>query len=603
MNQLPHFLLRILVAVVLVTTLPMTSSKARASSETVLLQGSQADAYVKRAEKKLKAKNYAGALKDFQRADKLKPSKRTKSYIKKLTDLMKKRASQANSYLKRGQKKAQAKDYAGALKDFQRADRLNPSQKTKSTIKKLTAFIKKRSTASKKTTVATEKRAKPKTSTVVDVTTTPVKPKSIYEVSDNIFKMTHELDGLILQMRKAQLTLKPVERRPAKDVNRDQLQRAESKVFLEPENLYAQRELALEYEHNGMYSKAKSIYLRMIASDPSNADYHYYLGSLYSKMSQHQNARFAYEEALEIKPDHAATINALSLYSDGSAGSDMATDLIRKASNREPEGSAKLLNEVKEHIKSSSYENAITLSQEARNRFPDNPVFPYLEGQSYQAVGDLENAKKSYKLSMTLDKTNPSSVTALADLYFDQGNYIYAAISYENALPMNPMDVSLRYRNGLSYFKAYEWAKAASTWEDLLHYAPNHPEVRKLLPQVYYILSLEYNRNGFSDLGRRSFANALSVNPRSGEWLGHALMTAGEYYREYGLHRNALNAYQDAIELDPYDANNYNGLGVTYWYMGEKEMAVAAWEKSLNLQPEDNSARGWLLLANRKFGS
>jgi hypothetical protein len=33
--------------------------------------------------------------------------------------------------------------------------------------------------------------------------------------------------------------------------------------------------------------------------------------------------------------------------------------------------------------------------------------------------------------------------------------------------------------------------------------------------------------------------------------------------------------------------------------MGEKEMAAAAWQKSLLIQPDENSAQGWLIIANR----
>ncbi|HIC74228.1 MAG TPA: tetratricopeptide repeat protein, partial [Candidatus Marinimicrobia bacterium] len=97
----------------------------------------------------------------------------------------------------------------------------------------------------------------------------------------------------------------------------------------------------------------------------------------------------------------------------------------------------------------------------------------------------------------------------------------------------------------------------------------------------------------------QAFANAISVNPASSEWLGDALNTAGEYYRDNGMYRESLRAYQDAMELSPQKVNYYNGLGATYWYMGEKEMAVAAWEKSLSLKSDDNAARGWLLLADR----
>ncbi|MFQ6674160.1 MAG: tetratricopeptide repeat protein [Fidelibacterota bacterium] len=518
-----------------------------------------------------------------KRQTRKKPKTQGKSVSKKPSS--KKKGSRKKRKASRPRKQSPTK----GKKRLSRKKKRRPSSKKASARKKPSRQRAKRAPAGRRA------EAKPRTISP--------KPKSIYEVSDNIYQMTHELDAMVRQMRKAQTALRPVERQGAPETVVDRIERAERKLSEQPDNRYAQRELGLKYERRGMFAKAKDIYLRMIASDPTNPDYHYFLGSLYSRMGQPRKAKFSYEEALEIDPNHAATINELSHYSDRSQGGEMASELMEKAASKEPEGQARRLKDVRENLRSGSYEKAITLSQEGRNLYPDNPVFPYLAGQAYEALGDLEEAKKSYKLSMTMDRSDPSAGKTLGDLYFNQGNYLYAAITYESALDRSPRDVDLRFRQGLGYFKAFEWGKAASAWEDLLRYAPNHPEVRQLLPQVYYILSLEYKRNGFTDLSRRAFSNALSVNPRTGDWLKGALKTSGGYYREHGLNREALGAYQDAIDLDPTDAEDYNGLGITYWYMDEKEMAVAAWEKSISLKPEDNSARGWLLLANRKSGS
>ena len=111
----------------------------------------------------------------------------------------------------------------------------------------------------------------------------------------------------------------------------------------------------------------------------------------------------------------------------------------------------------------------------------------------------------------------------------------------------------MRNKIGLSYYRAFEWGKAASIWEELLRHSPNHVEVRMLLPEVYYIMSLEYERTGFTDLSRRSFANALSVNPNSPSWLANALKTAGEFYRENGMYKLSLIAYQDSMYIIPSD--------------------------------------------------
>lgn len=490
---------------------------------------------------------------------------------------------------KKGQPQKKSQKSKGKKKKSSKKKRPKGKKKSKKSTKKKPS---KKKPSKKKSTKKSKKKS-------VEKKTAPVKQRSVYQVSDDIFQLTHDLDVSMRRMDKALHSLKPTLPEKTKLPAGERLQRVEKRAAEQPESILAQRELSLEYERKGLYSKSKDIYLRLIGSNPSVADYHYFLGSLYSKMGQHHKARFAYEEALEIEPNHIGTINALALYSGEPQGDKMAQDLFSKAAAVEPDGPASLLNLVRESLERSSYEEALSLANNGVSRYPDNHIFPYLEGQAYENLGEFEQAKKSYKTSLSMDRNDPTAGVALGNLYYNQGNFLYAAVTYDNVLPVVPQDTKLRFKQGLSYFKAFEWSKTAAAWEDLLIYAPNHPEVRLLLPQVYYIMSNEYNRSGYTDLGRQAFANALAVNPNTHDWLSKALRTSGEYYRENGLYREALRSYQDAIDIDPGDPEHYNGLGITYWHMGEKEMAAAAWQKSLLIQPDENSAQGWLIIANR----
>ena len=177
--------------------------------------------------------------------------------------------------------------------------------------------------------------------------------------------------------------------------------------------------------------------------------------------------------------------------------------------------------------------------------------------------------------------------------------YVYAALSYSDVVYVNPEDQDARYMQGLSYFNAKEWGRAAAAWEDLLVYAPNNALVRNLLPQTYYVLAVENNRLGNPALGRRSFQNALSVNTNSHEWLPGAMATLGKYYREKRMYKESLSAYQEVLELRPNDANGYLGMGVTYWKMNEKQLAKASWQRTLEIDPENNEAKSWLVLSAR----
>jgi cytochrome c-type biogenesis protein CcmH/NrfG len=80
------------------------------------------------------------------------------------------------------------------------------------------------------------------------------------------------------------------------------------------------------------------------------------------------------------------------------------------------------------------------------------------------------------------------------------------------------------------------------------------------------------------------------------------MRTLGDYYRDRGMFRESLAAYQEAIELKPFDSETYLGLGITYWKMNESGFAKAAWQRSMELDPTSNDARGWLLLAGKISG-
>ena len=78
------------------------------------------------------------------------------------------------------------------------------------------------------------------------------------------------------------------------------------------------------------------------------------------------------------------------------------------------------------------------------------------------------------------------------------------------------------------------------------------------------------------------------------------MSTLGGYYREKRMYRESLAAYQEVIELAPSDAEAYLGIGLTYWNMDEKDLAISSWQKSLLIKPENHESQGWLILSKQE---
>ena len=599
---------RIILAIAVAGILPVQNNASVLVAQSKKQKAAQASKYAKRGNTKAKKKDYKGALSDYKKAYQLAPSANYKKKVQQLTSLAKKSSNssstkkkpskkqmaQASAYSKRGNSKAKQKDYAGALKDFQRAYNLNPSSSNKKKIQQLTSILNKqgRNVASTPT--------KAKMPPVSDIPTiSPVKyANDIYNIAE----------AFELSSRNLARATNVLESTNAKKVERVEMRRAPSTADLEqaarvePNDFRKQVDLARHYEAGGRFEDAKEIYLKLAAQHPFNADAHFHLGSFYARFSQLTKARHAFDEAMDVQPNHRATIEAMATLFGSVEKQNLSQDILTKSAQRDPTGPGQRMKTIRTSLDNGDYEYAVKLAIGGQDMFPRQSGFVYLKGLAYEGLGNLDKAKASYQEAIKQDPTHHESYVALANLYFAQGKHVYAALTYGDAIRIDPSDKDSRFKQGYSYFKANEWARAANTWEDLLHYDPHNQKVRMLLPQAYYILAVEYNRAGESGLGQTSFRKALSVNKNSGVWLPGSMQILGGMYRDKGMFRESLAAYQEAIELKPSDAQTYLGLGITYWKMKESGLARAAWNRSMELDPANNDARGWLLLAGKTSG-
>jgi len=60
----------------------------------------------------------------------------------------------------------------------------------------------------------------------------------------------------------------------------------------------------------------------------------------------------------------------------------------------------------------------------------------------------------------------------------------------------------------------------------------------------------------------------------------------GCFFMENNMPEEAIDEYKIALRLDPYDAANYNGLGVCYYYKKDANRAIKIFKKALVLSPD-----------------
>ena len=577
----------------------------------------KATSYYKRGIKKAKKKDYKGALKDFEKSYKLYPNKKVKSKIDKINSILKKKKKpekikkptkkekkKAVSYYKRGLKKTKERDYVGALGDFKKSYKLHPTEELKTKIYKVETVIlpiikfREQEPTSQKSKKE-EKRVSPQPSKIVEKT----KETSVFPPTEkqNLTNLAGEIQDITESLKSTSRQLKFVSQNlNSSGIRLDQdLKKIENRVKKEPENTKLQRELGLLYEESHKSEKAKDIYLKLIQKDPSNPDFHFYLGSFYANSGDLEQARYLFEEALLLQPGHEPTLEAMYSFLGSGKSDKMGREILQESIQKNPEGSIQQLTLIREKIENKQYAKAILQAKSGLMDYPNNSEFFYLKGVSEEKNGEIDHAKLSYQSAIRIIPGNQKYHLALANLFFEKGQYLYSALSFSDVVRLVPDDIDSRYMQGLSYFNSGEWNRAVSAWENLLHYQSEHTLVKNLLPQAYYILAIEYNRTGLYSKSRTSFDNAMSINVTTNAWLPQSMEILGKYYREKSMYTESLNAYKEAIELRPKDSEAYLGLGITYWKMGESIMATGSWKKSLQLKPDNYEAKGWLILAQQ----
>ena len=409
---------RIILTITMVGIMPFSSNSTVVQAQSKKKNPAQASKYAKRGSAKAKKKDYRGALSDYKKAYQLNPTSNYKKRVQQLTSLAKKsggnsskkpskkQVQQATSYAKRGNAKAKQKDYAGALKDYQRAYKLNPSSSNKKRVQQLTALAKKSGNR-----VASKSPTRAKTPRMSDIPViSPVK------YANEIYNITEAFELSSRNLARATTYLDEKEK---KKVERIYVKLApstsdlEQAARLDPNDFRKQIDLSRNYETNGRFEDAKEIYLKLAAQNPDNADAHFHLGSFYARFGQMTKARHSFDEALDVQPSHRATIETMATLFKTKESRSMSDDMLSKSAEKDPSGPGQQMKKVRQNLNDLNYETASKLAQGGQDMFPNQVGFIYLKGRAFEGLGDLDKAKATYQESIKKDPTHHESYICL----------------------------------------------------------------------------------------------------------------------------------------------------------------------------------------------
>lgn len=139
----------------------------------------------------------------------------------------------------------------------------------------------------------------------------------------------------------------------------------------------------------------------------------------------------------------------------------------------------------------------------------------------------------------------------------------------------------LAYIGGI-YFRAQDYTNAAIAWKKAEAIAP-------LAPTLRFSLAMAFVHMSHDDWARPILQSLAAQDPRDAlfpYWLGRLDYDGHEY-------NLAIQHLKHAIELDPAMARAYDNLGLCYYYQNQNQLAVADFQKAIDLGRASGHPSPW----------
>jgi len=191
------------------------------------------------------------------------------------------------------------------------------------------------------------------------------------------------------------------------------------------------------------------------------------------------------------------------------------------------------------------HNDALKASKQAAKLRPEwAETFVNIGASSY-ALGQYKDAVDAYKQALKLDETNPDTQFALGLTYGKQNRTDEEILAYRRVLAIKPDHANSIERLGLALFKAKRYTEAANAFDLLKTYKPDD--------KTYNYLGESYFEDGKVDQSLDAFNNAVAMNPdfdKARFNLGRAYLKTGN--REMAqvqleILRNSRSDYADRL--------------------------------------------------------
>jgi len=192
------------------------------------------------------------------------------------------------------------------------------------------------------------------------------------------------------------------------------------------------------------------------------------------------------------------------------------------------------------------------------------------------SAGRYDVAVGHYETALALSPSHPGILYAFAMVRQNQGLIDEAMVLLRRAIENKPQHLDSHFALGNLLYTAGKDIEAARCYLKVLDFSPAHAETHNNLANVLL-------RQGYRERAIEHYQRAIASRPDYADAYGNL----GNAFLELNRLEESIEQNLLAIKIKPERFGSYNNLGVAYQALGRFEEATAAFEKALELAPDD----------------
>jgi tetratricopeptide (TPR) repeat protein len=229
------------------------------------------------------------------------------------------------------------------------------------------------------------------------------------------------------------------------------------------------------------------------------------------------------------------------------------------------------------------YDDAISYLQALIKKEPKNPVYWSQLGSAYAQMNAYKNSVYAYRQAIKFDPKNIKAMYNLSIVYSENGSHREAQKIIEQALKISPKNAMVQASLGNVLIDEEKFDKARKVYEQIVEAKPDFDVGHFNLGVINY-----QQRN--LDAAQKNYEDVLKINANDSE----AKENLAAIHIIKNDYEDAVDYLLEVVNSSPDDditlENAYYNLGVAYLRLKKYKQALESFESAINIEPWDMAA-------------